>query len=139
MSKPKRLGGRIKVGSIDEQRKPFVLVEHPYIPLEIPFRQSDFREWTMWITEIRRGTSCRYRPEDSTASGLYAMIQGDQDTRVEHATLVAFGANLPFGGQAPAATIAAGLAALREEGLDPLGISRFYRTPAFRRGLAPTM
>jgi 2-amino-4-hydroxy-6-hydroxymethyldihydropteridine diphosphokinase len=63
-------------------------------------------------------------------------MTGRQDTRVEH-VLVAFGANLPFGGQAPAATIAAALAALREEGLDPLGVSRFYRTPAFPAGSGP--
>lgn len=51
--------------------------------------------------------------------------------------LVAFGANLPFDGEDPAATIGKALAALREEGLVPLAVSRMYATPCFPAGAGP--
>jgi 2-amino-4-hydroxy-6-hydroxymethyldihydropteridine diphosphokinase len=51
--------------------------------------------------------------------------------------LVAFGANLPFAGDPPAATLRKALSALSEEGLEPLGVSRFFATPCFPAGAGP--
>ncbi len=51
--------------------------------------------------------------------------------------LVALGANLPFGQLDPAKTLRAGIAALAEEGLVVLALSRFYATPCFPAGAGP--
>lgn len=51
--------------------------------------------------------------------------------------LVAFGANLPFGGDAPAETLWKATAALAEEGLSLLALSRFFATPCFPAGAGP--
>ena len=51
--------------------------------------------------------------------------------------LVAFGANLPFEGDAPARTIARASKALGEEGLTVLAFSRLYATPCFPVGAGP--
>lgn len=51
--------------------------------------------------------------------------------------LVALGANLPFDGEGPAETLQKAAAALPEEGLKLLGISRFYATPCFPAGAGP--
>ncbi len=51
--------------------------------------------------------------------------------------LVALGANLPFGQLDPAETLRAGIAALAEEGLMVLALSRFYATPCFPAGAGP--
>jgi 2-amino-4-hydroxy-6-hydroxymethyldihydropteridine diphosphokinase len=55
------------------------------------------------------------------------------------ALLVAFGANLPFGGMAPEAMIpqAAHAVARGRPCRNPHGVSRFYRTPAFPAGAGP--
>jgi 2-amino-4-hydroxy-6-hydroxymethyldihydropteridine diphosphokinase len=51
--------------------------------------------------------------------------------------LVAFGANLPFEGRAPAETLWKAAEVLSEEGLTLLGLSRFYATPCFPAGAGP--
>ncbi len=51
--------------------------------------------------------------------------------------LIAFGANLPFGEDQPAESLWKALAALAEEGLSLLGVSRFYATPCFPAGAGP--
>lgn len=51
--------------------------------------------------------------------------------------LVAFGANLPFDGQAPAETLRAAVVALAEEGLPVAALSRIYATPCFPAGAGP--
>jgi 2-amino-4-hydroxy-6-hydroxymethyldihydropteridine diphosphokinase len=51
--------------------------------------------------------------------------------------LVAFGANLPFDRRTPAETIRRAAAALSEEGLILLGLSRLYATPCFPAGAGP--
>lgn len=51
--------------------------------------------------------------------------------------LVAFGANLPFGGETPAETILRALKALEEEGLSVLASSPLYATPCFPAGAGP--
>ena len=51
--------------------------------------------------------------------------------------LVALGANLPNGGQLPAQTLRAALAALADAGLPPLRASRLFATPAFPAGTGP--
>jgi 2-amino-4-hydroxy-6-hydroxymethyldihydropteridine diphosphokinase len=51
--------------------------------------------------------------------------------------LVAFGANLPFEGNAPAETVALAAKALSEEGLTLLALSRLYATPCFPAGAGP--
>lgn len=51
--------------------------------------------------------------------------------------LVAFGANLPLDGQAPAETIAQALQALQSEGLALVAVSRLYLSPAFPAGAGP--
>jgi hypothetical protein len=43
---PKRLGRGIKVRPIDEQRKPFVLVEHRHSPRKYRSANRTSREWT---------------------------------------------------------------------------------------------
>lgn len=55
----------------------------------------------------------------------------------ERQALVAFGANLPFAGQLPEATIRAAVAALEEEGLHLGRLSRIWRTPCFPAGAGP--
>lgn len=54
----------------------------------------------------------------------------------DHA-LVALGANLPFGGEPPEATLSHALSALAEEGLPVLAVSRFFATPCFPVGAGP--
>lgn len=51
--------------------------------------------------------------------------------------LVALGANLPFEGEPPAATLRRAVAALAEEGLVVLAVSRLYATPCFPAGAGP--
>jgi 2-amino-4-hydroxy-6-hydroxymethyldihydropteridine diphosphokinase len=51
--------------------------------------------------------------------------------------LVAFGANLPFMGDPPEATLRRALKALSEEGLSLLAVSRFFATPCFPAGAGP--
>lgn len=51
--------------------------------------------------------------------------------------LVAFGANLPFGGEDPAANLRLAVAALAGEGLAVLALSRFFATPCFPAGAGP--
>ena len=51
--------------------------------------------------------------------------------------LVAFGANLPFGGETPAETIPRASKALEEEGLSVLAFSPLYATPCFPAGAGP--
>jgi len=51
--------------------------------------------------------------------------------------LVAFGANLPFDGQAPAATLRGAVDTLAEEGLVVLALSSLYATPCFPAGVGP--
>lgn len=51
--------------------------------------------------------------------------------------LVAFGANLPFGGCAPAETLLKATEELSGEGLTLLGLSRFFATPCFPVGAGP--
>ncbi len=51
--------------------------------------------------------------------------------------LVAFGANLPFGGEGPPSTLRLAVAALEEEGLGVLALSRFFATPCFPAGAGP--
>jgi 2-amino-4-hydroxy-6-hydroxymethyldihydropteridine diphosphokinase len=51
--------------------------------------------------------------------------------------LVAFGANLPFDGAAPAETLRRAMAALPEERLQLQAFSRLYATPCFPAGAGP--
>ncbi len=51
--------------------------------------------------------------------------------------LVAMGANLPFDGQPPEATLRAAIAALKAEGLHTARLSRIWRTPCFPAGAGP--
>lgn len=51
--------------------------------------------------------------------------------------LVAFGANLPFGGEPPAETILQAVKMLAEEGLSVLALSPLYATPCFPPGAGP--
>jgi 2-amino-4-hydroxy-6-hydroxymethyldihydropteridine diphosphokinase len=51
--------------------------------------------------------------------------------------LVAFGANLPFGGDLPEATILRASKALAEEGLSVRALSTLYATPCFPAGAGP--
>lgn len=51
--------------------------------------------------------------------------------------LVAFGANLPFAGDPPEVTLRKALLALSAEGLEPIGVSRFFATPCFPAGAGP--
>lgn len=51
--------------------------------------------------------------------------------------LVALGANLPFDGQSPEETLRRAVAALADEGLAVLALSRFFATPCFPAGAGP--
>jgi 2-amino-4-hydroxy-6-hydroxymethyldihydropteridine diphosphokinase len=51
--------------------------------------------------------------------------------------LIAFGANLPFEGDPPEVTLHRAVAALGEEGLSVLAVSRFFATPCFPAGAGP--
>jgi 2-amino-4-hydroxy-6-hydroxymethyldihydropteridine diphosphokinase len=51
--------------------------------------------------------------------------------------LIAFGANLPFDGDPPAATLRKAAKALSKEGLVALAVSRFFATPCFPPGAGP--
>jgi 2-amino-4-hydroxy-6-hydroxymethyldihydropteridine diphosphokinase len=51
--------------------------------------------------------------------------------------LVAFGANLPFDGRAPAETVLKAVEALSEEGVTLLRLSRLFATPCFPAGAGP--
>lgn len=51
--------------------------------------------------------------------------------------LIALGANLPFGDEAPELTLKRALKALSEEGLLVLAVSRFFATPCFPAGAGP--
>ena len=51
--------------------------------------------------------------------------------------LVALGANLPFDGMAPDATLRAAISALQNAGFADLQVSRFYATPCFPPGAGP--
>jgi 2-amino-4-hydroxy-6-hydroxymethyldihydropteridine diphosphokinase len=57
--------------------------------------------------------------------------------RIGTPVLVALGANLPFAGEPPEKTLQQALAALSEEGLTVLNVSRFYATPCFPAGSGP--
>jgi 2-amino-4-hydroxy-6-hydroxymethyldihydropteridine diphosphokinase len=57
--------------------------------------------------------------------------------RNSNQSLVAFGANLPFDGQDPGETLRAAVAALAEEGVAVLALSRFFATPCFPAGAGP--
>jgi 2-amino-4-hydroxy-6-hydroxymethyldihydropteridine diphosphokinase len=59
------------------------------------------------------------------------------ERHVSVAVLLAFGANLPLGGQPPAATVSAAIAALPAEGLRVVRASRLYATPCFPAGAGP--
>lgn len=52
-------------------------------------------------------------------------------------SLIALGANLPFGGQAPAVTLRVAAEALAGEGLGILAFSPLYATPCFPAGAGP--
>lgn len=56
---------------------------------------------------------------------------------VEKQALLAMGANLPWQGQPPQATILAALGALAAAGLEVSRVSRLYRTPCFPAGAGP--
>jgi 2-amino-4-hydroxy-6-hydroxymethyldihydropteridine diphosphokinase len=51
--------------------------------------------------------------------------------------LVAFGANLPLGGQSPAESLRQAAAELAGQGLDVVALSRFFATPCFPAGAGP--
>ncbi len=51
--------------------------------------------------------------------------------------LIALGANLPAGGNPPAATLKCALTALAERGLTVHSVSRFFATPCFPAGSGP--
>ena len=57
--------------------------------------------------------------------------------RIVAPVLVALGANLPFGGEPPQATLRQALKALSEEGLGVVAVSPFYATPCFPAGAGP--
>lgn len=57
--------------------------------------------------------------------------------RIVAQALVAFGANLPFEGEPPEATIRKAVSALGQEGLSVPRVSRFYATPCFPAGSGP--
>ncbi|NJM83557.1 MAG: 2-amino-4-hydroxy-6-hydroxymethyldihydropteridine diphosphokinase [Tabrizicola sp.] len=60
-------------------------------------------------------------------------MHGKENTPV----LIALGANLPFAGEGPQATLAAAIVALVEEGFQVPKVSRFYATPCFPAGAGP--
>lgn len=51
--------------------------------------------------------------------------------------LIALGANLPFAGEGPAETLRKAVAALADEGLRLIALSRFFATPCFPAGAGP--
>ncbi len=55
----------------------------------------------------------------------------------ENPALIALGGNLPQGEEGPAGTLRRALADMPSEGLRPLGVSRFFRTPCFPAGAGP--
>ncbi len=55
----------------------------------------------------------------------------------ENQFLVALGANLPFEGCGPDATLRAAIATFPDAGLDVLAVSRFFLTPCFPAGAGP--
>ncbi|PTE15401.1 2-amino-4-hydroxy-6-hydroxymethyldihydropteridine diphosphokinase [Fuscovulum blasticum DSM 2131] len=59
-----------------------------------------------------------------------------RDSEAMHA-LIAFGANLPLGGQSPAATLLLAAERLRAPGMTLVAMSRLYRTPCFPAGAGP--
>lgn len=54
-----------------------------------------------------------------------------------HNYLIALGANLPIGDRSPRETLERALACLATEGLAPVAVSRWYRTPAYPAGAGP--
>jgi len=56
---------------------------------------------------------------------------------VNRDALIALGANLPFHGHGPAATLPAALAQFAAEGLEILAVSRLFATPCFPPGAGP--
>lgn len=69
---------------------------------------------------------------DKSSLGRFALLLGKS-----RQSLIALGANLPFDGQEPAGTLRAAVAALAEEGLPVLALSRLYATPCFPAGAGP--
>jgi 2-amino-4-hydroxy-6-hydroxymethyldihydropteridine diphosphokinase len=59
------------------------------------------------------------------------------DAAEGEAALIGLGANLPFAGAPPEATLAAAVAAMRAAGFADLRLSRFWRTPCFPPGAGP--
>jgi 2-amino-4-hydroxy-6-hydroxymethyldihydropteridine diphosphokinase len=55
----------------------------------------------------------------------------------EQLVLIALGANLPFRGAMPETTLSHALASLVANGLPPVAVSRFFRTPCFPAGAGP--
>jgi 2-amino-4-hydroxy-6-hydroxymethyldihydropteridine diphosphokinase len=55
----------------------------------------------------------------------------------EQLALVALGANLPLDGAAPETTLSRALASLVANGVSPVAVSRFFRTPCFPAGAGP--
>lgn len=55
----------------------------------------------------------------------------------ENQALIALGANLPFEGRGPEATLHAALAALKDEGVRLVAQSRLFATPCFPPGAGP--
>jgi 2-amino-4-hydroxy-6-hydroxymethyldihydropteridine diphosphokinase len=55
----------------------------------------------------------------------------------EQQVLIALGANLPFGDGSPAQTLRSAIAELAARGLQPVRVSRFFRTPCFPAGSGP--
>lgn len=68
-------------------------------------------------------------------AALYGSVTLSPDR--EKTALVALGANLPLGGDPPAATLRGALAAFPGEGLEVLRLSRFFATPCFPAGAGP--
>lgn len=58
------------------------------------------------------------------------------DLNAKHA-LIAFGANLPFGGELPDQTILRAIDALHHRGVKTMLRSRLFKTPCFPRGAGP--
>jgi 2-amino-4-hydroxy-6-hydroxymethyldihydropteridine diphosphokinase len=75
----------------------------------------------------------------SVGFGLGQVNTGKLRVRVSESLqlLVAFGANLPFEGGAPAETLLRAVDALAGEGLTLQRLSRFYATPCFPAGAGP--
>lgn len=58
------------------------------------------------------------------------------DAREQH-VLIALGANLPFGASQPAQTLRSAITELAARGVQPVKVSRFFRTPCFPSGSGP--